>query len=124
MVRIWDHPRVCGEKWALILLQGYGLGSPPRVRGKAHFHIHAPHSLGITPACAGKSESCVCLWYDCWDHPRVCGEKILVTFLAVKILGSPPRVRGKASSNPKRSKTMRITPACAGKSMILSLKRL
>ena len=30
-----DHPRVCGEKFAVVQLHGDAMGSPPRVRGKA-----------------------------------------------------------------------------------------
>ena len=29
-----DHPRVCGEKFLFFLLRLFGLGSPPRMRGK------------------------------------------------------------------------------------------
>ena len=29
-----DHPRVCGEKWLILLICLSWLGSPPRVRGK------------------------------------------------------------------------------------------
>ena len=73
----WDHPRVCGEKsW---MVTGYCTlqGSPPRVRGKvplAHFHLSG---AGITPACAGKSLSAHRRCRRMWDHPRVCGEKML-----------------------------------------------
>ena len=51
----WDHPRVCGEKFALPVNAILKPGSPPRMRGKAVHHKHR-HSPGrITPACAGKS---------------------------------------------------------------------
>ena len=50
-----DHPRVCGEKPALILRITVLQGSPPRMRGK----VLVPKDLfvfgGITPAYAGKS---------------------------------------------------------------------
>ena len=29
-----DHPRVCGEKFFVVLVRLFGLGSPPRMRGK------------------------------------------------------------------------------------------
>ena len=50
-----DHPRVCGEKAMLGRVQTTGLGSPPRVRGKAAGGVIIGVLLGITPACAGKS---------------------------------------------------------------------
>ena len=52
--RRWDHPRVCGEKWKCRWKKVKGLGSPPRVRGKAHRGISRKTPPRITPACAGK----------------------------------------------------------------------
>ena len=52
------------------------LRSPPRVRGKGlckDFHLC---DVGITPACAGKSEKQVPFLPPYQDHPRVCGEKL------------------------------------------------
>ena len=51
------------------------LGSPPPMRGKA---IYFPDSLvqdRITPAYAGKRDSCSGVEFDGKDHPRLCGEK-------------------------------------------------
>ena len=54
--------------------------------------------LEITPACAGKSlRSCP---------------------IRSKLLGSPPRVRGKGNFCSRGSRGSRITPACAGKSVM------
>ena len=50
----WDHPRVCGEKRARVSFATNGLGSPPRVRGKAFFCAERSAGRRITPACAGK----------------------------------------------------------------------
>ena len=49
-----DHPRVCGEKSRARSSAEQCKGSPPRVRGKAHFLPPLPQPLRITPACAGK----------------------------------------------------------------------
>ena len=53
---------------------------------------------GITPAYAGKS--CVFVFFCVlkWDHPRVCGEKLLVLPLVLLRRGSPPRMRGKGKT--------------------------
>ena len=51
----WDHPRVCGEKPFSQLDSTVPPGSPPRVRGKARDGAVHILELGITPACAGKS---------------------------------------------------------------------
>ena len=91
-----DHPRVCGEKAAALGLAAAGLGSPPRVRGKASLSASAYNKVRITPACAGKSLSKLRRRAGLRDHPRVCGEKINMVLESSLILGSPPRVRGKA----------------------------
>ena len=49
------------------------------------------------------------------DHPRVCGEKHHSLTTVTAKLGSPPRVRGKATMSYAESAEQRITPACAGK---------
>ena len=72
---IRDHPRACGEKLHLILLQKSQSGSPPRVRGKVDQQILCCAYIGITPACAGKSPSGKNSPAAARDHPRVCGEK-------------------------------------------------
>ena len=50
-----DHPRVCGENYRNVAENVFGMGSPPRMRGK-----HVKSSLicrcrRITPAYAGKT---------------------------------------------------------------------
>ena len=52
-----DHPRVCGEKRSAGLGGRDGLGSPPRMRGKAAYPAPRCQRLWITPAYAGKSFS-------------------------------------------------------------------
>ena len=52
---IRDHPRVCGEKSAMLSCRFAPQGSPPRVRGKGHCFLHLDFQKGITPARAGKS---------------------------------------------------------------------
>ena len=92
-------------------------GSPPRMRGKGRLFHALGHYHGITPAHAGKSCIAVRISQEQKDHPRVCGEKlILYTDRCVKP-GSPPRVRGKGTSTRWRETAGRITPACAGKSV-------
>ena len=112
---IWDHPRACGEKsfswmWAMA-----SRGSPPRVRGKDILTNDIVKSLRITPARAGKSQSRPPAWGRARDHPRACGEKILPGRVSAKILGSPPRVRGKGPALHCSSPAPGITPARAGK---------
>ena len=53
----------------------------------------------------------------CRDHPCVCGEKTKPVPAGGILMGSPPRVRGKASLFHALGNNHRITPACAGKSV-------
>ena len=91
-------------------------GSPPHVRGKDAVKRHSARGFGITPAYAGKSRGCPAACILRRDHPRVCGEKALLCLSLQQILGSPPRMRGKAFPSIKTILLMRITPAYAGKS--------
>ena len=71
---------------------------------------------GITPAYAGKSDKHRRARSWLGDHPRVCGEKSLIHHSVTVNEGSPPRMRGKASSCDMSVMFHRITPAYAGKS--------
>ena len=131
----WDHPRVCGEKCLsnhLTLKRG---GSPPRVRGKESCHPDffreigiTPRvrgkgpvrrrdgaGMGITPAYAGKRLKSRETVMPSWDHPRVCGEKMVSMIPHRRSRGSPPRVRGKGECRSNACSISGITPACAGK---------
>ena len=53
------------------------------------------------------------------DHPRICGEKSALTNCLLFPLGSPPHMRGKAFLPTPAMVLSRITPAYAGKSVLL-----
>ena len=114
---IRDHPRVCGEKVTCACSYMMSSGSPPRVRGKGNANTKGERWSGITPACAGKSVKVKGKGTMRGDHPRVCGEKLVLAVRTITQIGSPPRVRGKESSSAIRSSRRWITPACAGKSL-------
>ena len=50
-----DHPRLCGEKGLIEILENGELGSPPPMRGKDVTGKEVVDGYGITPAYAGKS---------------------------------------------------------------------
>ena len=111
----WDHPRMCGENnliWYLLLAIR---GSPPHVRGKQEKIIVERVQVGITPACAGKTFPPCTSEHASWDHPRMCGENLMLISIAKGKDGSPPHVRGKPSISTGFLRYFRITPACAGK---------
>ena len=112
---------MCGEK-RVGSLASVGLsGSSPRVRGKGCVLFCPCHRGRITPACAGKSSAPRTQRFFCWDHPRACGEKSRFNRIRAAIMGSPPRVQGKAVSVSPPHYNRGITPAYAGKSSIQHL---
>ena len=121
ITRSRDHPRVCGEKFTRKSAINCGSGSPPRVRGKVQCKYWRAPSDGITPACAGKRKQRQNREESKKDHPRVCGEKSPEGGGLNLILGSPPRVRGKARQAVYKDIKHGITPACAGKRNSLNI---
>ena len=118
-----DHPRVCGENEAARFKSFFEKGSPPRVRGKHSDHGGCRFQRGITPACAGKTVPVCRDVVMQQDHPRVCGENLLTNLRNLRALGSPPRVRGKLTIVYNKNLLLRITPACAGKTLCDGLHR-
>ena len=87
------------------------------MRGKDTNDANTGATVGITPAYAGKSCRSPQGAGRAWDHPRVCGEKMMATAEAKAMEGSPPRMRGKVVADCGPKNTARITPAYAGKSL-------
>ena len=114
-----DHPRVCGEKCSAEIVPVSFIGSPPRVRGEAAHPHETPARRRITPACAGRSDRCKISHFNLPDHPRVCGEKHARKQRLRAEVGSPPRVRGEDICQLLVEAGIRITPACAGRSIAL-----
>ena len=106
---------MCGEKSRCGTFALQIPGSPPRVRGKAFRDRQVNGFDGITPAYAGKRLLHTSGDIRGWDHPRVCGEKMVSMIPHRRSRGSPPRVRGKVQPLGERGSQAGITPACAGK---------
>ena len=111
-----DHPRLCGEKQKRRYLCVLWLGSPPPMRGKGVMLRTWKRGFRITPAYAGKSlrQEQGVLWWT--DHPRLCGEKVLLEPWHMPTWGSPPPMRGKVPPVISIAIVIGITPAYAGKS--------
>ena len=73
----------------------------------------------ITPAYAGKRPVVAAVLNRVRDHPRLCGEKFVKSFKHVRTPGSPPPMRGKALMPESFVNQARITPAYAGKSLVV-----
>ena len=112
-----DHPRLCGEKLELLFRSFSFLGSPPPMRGKVVDHKDEVLAAGITPAYAGKSRRSLKTRPATWDHPRLCGEKLMCRQKTERQIGSPPPMRGKDLITRDKFRRYRITPAYAGKSL-------
>ena len=115
-----DHPRVCGEKAAILRAVWVPMGSPPHMRGKVLDNLGGNRGVRITPAYAGKRAEQAHSMSCSEDHPRVCGEKPCRWHHPAIQLGSPPRMRGKGVFRIVNAEQTGITPAYAGKSGSLS----
>ena len=88
------------------------------MRGKGNEIVTYIVANRITPAYAGKRTSKINKQLPTQDHPRLCGEKLLILQQAVVLQGSPPPMRGKARDYMTIYTVIRITPAYAGKSTV------
>ena len=92
------------------------------MRGKLGKNVNVNPRNRITPACAGKTTGAVIYICDGEDHPRVCGENRAGIMSLALVAGSPPRVRGKQAEEVFEERIKRITPACAGKTLLIPLR--
>ena len=91
------------------------MGSPPRVREKLNHREAGEPCAGITPACAGKTNSSQFCHPIHWDHPRVCGKTLFSKRSCGGHVGSPPRMREKLRMCSILRLLLGITPAYAEK---------
>ena len=88
------------------------------MRGKVQPERDVQDAARITPAYAGKRHHPEPGQSSSEDHPRVCGEKCWILSSNTPLMGSPPRMRGKAFGLVLYKVEIGITPACAGKSLL------
>ena len=74
---------------------------------------------GITPAGAGKTKTHQTAFPSARDHPRRCGENSLNSSSCRSRSGSPPQVRGKRARHLVTYLHDGITPAGAGKTIMM-----
>ena len=75
----------------------------------------------ITPAYAGKSSFLPAVGHLPRDHPRLCGEKFSAARIRTIRRGSPPPMRGKAGGKIPNVLQSGITPAYAGKRVVVGI---
>ena len=110
-----DHPRMRGEDIRTPNVAYDKLGSPPHARGRLHPRLDLGDRVGITPACAGKTNKVSWFGLRFADHPRMRGEDIHAQAADVGSAGSPPHARGRRTQLWRPRFCRGITPACAGK---------
>ena len=95
----------------------------PRLRGEdSPKHLRRRPAMRNTPACAGKTYGSRRLRSGLWKHPRLRGEDrcLLKTFHLGR--ETPPLARGRLAARRKSAAICRNTPACAGKTILPSLR--
>ena len=90
-----DHPRMRGEDDAATRWCRSPSGSPPHARGRLQGAFPDRPRRGITPACAGKTNTAAPATKPRWDHPRMRGEDAYVRQSRFPSVGSPPHARGR-----------------------------
>ncbi len=111
---IWDHPRLCGNDVISPPDLSTLPGSPPLVRERLHVVGFFADCFRITPACAGTTRIQLHNSIRHWDHPRLCGNDVIVLSISLMELGSPPLVRERHLDRARGCGCGGITPACAG----------
>ena len=117
------HPRVCGEDFMPVEQADLSPETPPRMRGRLEQRIPNPHTVGNTPAYAGKTRRTLRQTAAGRKHPRVCGEDPGVRILSCPTLETPPRMRGRQKAHLRVQIEDRNTPAYAGKTNFPEQKR-
>ena len=88
------------------------------MRGKLQMCFVSGQKRRITPAHAGKTYIHKLTLSVDPDHPRTCGENVILMGRLTKDPGSPPHMRGKLELQPMIIQERRITPAHAGKTKV------
>ena len=114
-----DHPRLRGEYYYHSHTESLLEGSPPLARGVLFIRIRSMQHLRITPACAGSTDFKTLGAKKYWDHPRLRGEYCKRMHRLLRRRGSPPLARGVLQKNAQTFAKKRITPACAGSTLLI-----
>ena len=105
---------MCGEHAVVLTRPQLEQGSSPHVRGAQHPNLAVRAAAGIIPACAGSTNRTARGPVGWRDHPRMCGEHMLVDGFNDLHGGSSPHVRGALQAPVARLPRRGIIPACAG----------
>ena len=112
-----DHPRMCGEHITGNADDAVKAGSSPHVRGALRPQGRDAAGPGIIPACAGSTARSRDRIRSRRDHPRMCGEHSVASWVSVGLPGSSPHVRGALEETADDACAGGIIPACAGSTL-------
>ncbi len=110
------HPHVCGEETVTLPSSHVPQGTPPRVWGRGRQNKQRSLQARDTPTCVGKRPAKQTAKPTSKGHPHVCGEEKWPPSQNQGLLGTPPRVWGRATTILWKTKLYRDTPTCVGKS--------
>ena len=91
---------------------------PPRVRGARDEGRCGRPTHRLTPACAGSTSPSPASTSPSSTYPRVCGEHRTANNTTRPSNDLPPRVRGAHQQAVSVERHLRLTPACAGSTLI------
>ena len=109
-----DHPRGCGEHGGRGQSARRVEGSSPRMRGAPDSLCKPIPRVGIIPADAGSTRQSLQANSKSRDHPRGCGEHLMICVKSYRIRGSSPRMRGAQGVAGPSPRSAGIIPADAG----------
>ncbi len=109
-----DHPRGCGEHITVGIMDSCPQGSSPRMRGALQRRRHRRPEGGIIPADAGSTAPRTAPARRAGDHPRGCGEHMLMGSLTYPSPGPSPRMRGAQTTGLRADEGYGIIHADAG----------
>ena len=75
--------------------------------------------MRLTPAHEGKIKEEKIMKIFVKAHPRACGEDLLTAIIGISVKGSPPRMRGRSFEECEKEEKERLTPAHAGKIVVI-----
>ena len=87
------------------------------MRGTRARQAAVARERGIIPAYAGNTMRSRTAWPTIRDHPRVCGEHIMLRLTWIVLWGSSPRMRGTPRLYPSLISIAGIIPAYAGNTL-------
>ena len=112
-----DHPRRCGEHGPRPGSTDHRSGSSPQMRGARSCFSAVSTQLGIIPADAGSTNVGDGSHARFRDHPRRCGEHLVLCCWTAQGRGSSPQMRGAHDSRHSEPDRRGIIPADAGSTM-------